>query len=223
MCHRFSRAKESRIYLAPLEMEDPSQSISTFRSWNIAPATMQPVIYRHGLKTVRWGCRIALTGKSRPLLFNCRLDDGNVATWKTMWKIARVVVPADGWYEWVAGENSNMPYFVKPIDDRPLYFAALASFDLSLPPQLDDGFVLVTSGLEAGIVDTHARRPLTLNASDARRWLESRTTFAEAKKMVVDSMTPKQIFRSFRVSVGVNHIGNDERAFNDPLPDSVSV
>lgn len=129
-------------------------------------------------------------------------------------------MPADGWYEWAGEKDTRQPYFITPIDDQPIYLAGLSSVAPDADPQQGDGFVLVTSGTERGIVDVHASRLITLNASDARRWLNSKTTFAEAQKMVRDSLLPRELFRSFRVSVGVNCVDDNEPAYNDPLPDS---
>jgi putative SOS response-associated peptidase YedK len=223
MCGRFSRAKDAHTYTAPLFPNESLDAGAFFRSWNIAPGTVQPVMYEHSLGRARWGVRPALGGAKQPLLFNCRLDDRNAATWKTMWRTARVVVPADGWYEFVVKRGTKQPYFIRPLDDRPLYLAGLSSVAPEVEPQQGDGFVLVTSGTERGIVDVHARLPLTLSAADARRWLDARTTFARAQSMVRESVRPRQLFRSFQVSVGVNVISNDEPAFNDPLSDVVSA
>jgi putative SOS response-associated peptidase YedK len=44
-----------------------------------------------------------------------------------MWKSNRVIVPADGWYEWVKKEGAKQPYFITPIDGEPLHFAGLSS------------------------------------------------------------------------------------------------
>jgi putative SOS response-associated peptidase YedK len=140
-----------------------------------------------------------------------------------MWRTARVVVPADGWYEWVVENGKMQPYFVRPLDDRPLYLAALISFAPDDGAQESDGFVVVTARAGTGIVDTHSHRPVVLNASDSDRWLDPKTTFSTAGKMVDESITPGSPFRWFRVSVGVNSVGNDEPAFNDPLPDDTTA
>ena len=80
--------------------------------------------------------------------------------------------------------------------------------------------MLVTSAAEAGMLDVHDRRPLVLSVQDARVWLEPSTTFEEANHLANHSMTPAEDFRWFRVSPGVNRVGNDEPAFNEPLGDT---
>jgi putative SOS response-associated peptidase YedK len=102
-----------------------------------------------------------------PMMINSRLDKANTSTWKGKWKSTRVIVPADGWYEWVTLEAGKQPYFITPIDGQPLFFAALSSVRPGAYPQDGDGFVLVTDAAEAGMLDVHDRRPLVLSAQDA--------------------------------------------------------
>jgi len=140
-----------------------------------------------------------------------------------MWRTARVVVPTDGWYEWIVENGKQQPCFVRPVDDQPIYFAALIGYALDEEPKGTDGFVVVTARARTGIVDENSHRPAVLNASDAIRWLDPKTSFSAAGKLVNESLTSSQSFRWFRVSVGVNSVGNDEPAFNDPLPDDITA
>ena len=222
MCERLSRAKDAHYYTAPLFSNEVHQAVAFVRSWNIAPGTVQPVFYDLGPRLAHWGVRPALGGTG-PLLSTCRLDDRNAATWKTMWRTARVVVPVDGWYEWSIEKDTRQPYFIRPLNGGPLYLAGLSSVAADEKPNKGDGFVLVTSATEEGIVDVSARRPITLISADARRWLNSKTTFAGAQQMIRECPSPRKTFSSYRVSVGVNYTSNDEPAFNDPLPDVVSA
>jgi putative SOS response-associated peptidase YedK len=223
MCGRYSRARNAQTYIAPLFGGASFNDNQFSRSWNIAPGSVQPVLYREGPQSARWGFVPIFANTRRPMVASSRLDDKNAATWKTMWRTARVVVPADGWYEWVVENGKQQPYFVRPMDDRPVYLAALISFAPDEQAQESDGFVVVTARAGTGIVDTHSHRPVVLSASDAVRWLDLKTSFSAAGKMVNESITSGPPFRWFRVSVGVNSVGNDEPAFNDPLPDDITA
>lgn len=223
MCSRFSRARDAHIYVAPLFGEEHFRDARFARSWNIAPGSVQPVFYPEGPVTARWGFAPVFADTRRPMIVNCRLDDRNTATWKTMWRTARVVVPTDGWYEWIVENGKQQPCFVRPVDDQPIYFAALIGYALDEEPKGTDGFVVVTARARTGIVDENSHRPAVLNASDAIRWLDPKTSFSAAGKLVNESLTSSQSFRWFRVSVGVNSVGNDEPAFNDPLPDDITA
>lgn len=223
VCDRYSRAKAAQTYTVPLFGALPFKEVSFPRSWNVAPESVQPVMFREGPGTAHWGFTPTFAGTKRPMLANCRLNDRNGATWKTMWRTARVIVPADGWYEWSWESGKAQPYFVKPIDDGPVYLAGLSSVTSDAQAQQTDGFVLVTSSAEPGIADKLSHRPVALTASDAMRWLDPKTTFSVATKMMEESLLPRPLFLCFRVSVGVNRVGNDEPAFNDPLPDDITA
>lgn len=223
MCGRFSRARDAQTYVAPILGDGHVEKSAFRRTWNAAPGSAQPVVYREGLRTVRWGFCATFAGKPRPMLSSCGLDGKNVATLKTLWRTARVLVPADGWYEWLNEQGRNQPYFVRPIDDRPIYLAALSSVLTDECPQDADGFVIVRSSTESGVVNRISHRPFVLDASAAVRWFDSKATFGAAQNMVKELIMPRQLFRWSRVSVGVNRISNDEPAFNDPLPDDMTA
>lgn len=129
MCGRFSRARRGLDYVVPLMADAIYPEIDPFKpSWNIAPSTKQPVIYPDGPRLERWGYRPAWAVKRGvPMMINSRLDKANTSTWKGMWKSNRVVVPSDGWYEWVVEEGAKQPYYIQPIDGQPLFFAGLSS------------------------------------------------------------------------------------------------
>ena len=119
MVLRYSRARDAAIYTLPMFGESLFAKVPFPQSWNIAPGTVQPVIYCGGPTSARWGFVPVFAGTRRPMLTSSRLDDKNSETWKTMCRIARLIVPADGWYEWLATDGVEQPYFIKPKDGRP--------------------------------------------------------------------------------------------------------
>jgi len=216
MCGRISRARQGLEYVVPL-MPDVEYPEDLFRpSWNVPPGSKQPVIYSDGPRLEHWGYRPAWAiARKVPMMVNARLDKAATGTWKSMWKNNRVIVPADGWYEWVLEEGGKQPYFITPIDGEPLFLAGLSS--VRGEPHEGDGFVIVTDAADAGMLDVHDRRPLVLTAQDARRWLKPSTTFEEALALATDLGTPVEAFRWFPVSKGVNKVGNDDPGFNEPI------
>jgi len=151
------------------------------------------------------------------MMINARLDKAGTSTWKGMWKDRRVLVPADGWYEWIAEEGAKQPYFITPIDGLPLYFAALTSVHEGREPYPGDGFVIVTDASEAGMLDVHDRRPLVLDPKSAAAWLDPHTTYEEATHLANNSGAPVEAFQWFRVSKDVNKVGNNAPTLNEPI------
>lgn len=224
MCGRFSRARQGLDYVVPLfpDATYPDEGDPFRPSWNVAPSQLQPVLRAEGVHMEKWGHRPAwAVARKIPLMVNARIDKAGSSTWKSLWKNGRVIVPADGWYEWIATEAGKQPYFIVPIDGEPLYFAGLSSVRPGSPtPQEGDGFVIVTDAAEAGMLDVHDRRPLVLSAQDARQWLEPSTTFEEALHLATDLGTPVEAFRWFPVSKGVNKATNNDPSFNDPIEEA---
>jgi len=110
MCGRFSRARRDLDYVVPLMPDVTYPDHDTFRrSWNVAPGTNQPVIYPGGPRLEHWGYRPSwAVARKVPMMINSRLDKANTATWKALWKSGRVLVPADGWYEWLRHEVAQV-------------------------------------------------------------------------------------------------------------------
>ena len=95
-----------------------------------------------------------------------RLDKASTSTWKSLFKAGRCLIPADGWYEWVAVSKRKQPYYIQSNDGPPLYFAGLSSVKAGKPdapatehPGVLDGFVIVTDAAAGGMLDVHDRRP----------------------------------------------------------------
>lgn len=218
MYGRFSRARQGLDYVVPV-LPDVVYDGDLFRpSWNAAPGQKHPVISPDGPRLEGWGYRPAwAVARKVPMMINARLDKANSSAWKAMWKNNRVIVPADGWYEWVLEEGAKQPYFITPIDAEPLFFAGLSSARAGEGAKDGYGFVIVTDAAEAGMLDVHDRRPLVLSAQDARQWLEPSTTFEEALALATDFGAPADAFRWFPVSKGVNAVANNGPEFNEPI------
>ena len=141
---------------------------------------------------------------------------------RVRWKLSRTVLRG-----WVGGnadpllgvleDGSKQPYFIKPNDNRPLFFAGLSSVKPGEQAREGDGFVIVTDASDAGMVDIHDRRPLVLDVEEARNWLDPNTAFEAANHMANNVATSVEAFQWFRVSKGVNKVGNDDPAFNEPI------
>lgn len=219
MCGRYSRARRDLEYVVPLMPDATYPEHDTFRqSWNVAPGTKQPVIYPDGPRLEHWGYRPGwAVARKIPMMINSRLDKANTSTWKGMWKSSRVLIPGDGWYEWLLEEGSKQPYFIKPIDDRPLFFAGLSSVKPGADHHEGDGFLIVTDASDAGMVDVHDRRPLVLDPQEAQQWLNPESTFDEVNHMANNVSTGVDAFHWFRVSKSVNKVGNDEPSLNEPI------
>ena len=220
MCGRVSRSKQGLDYVVPLfpdAMYPPDGNL--FKStYNVAPGTRQPVIYPDGPRLEYWGYRpVWAVARKVPMMVNARLDKAGTGTWKALFKSHRVLVPVDGWFEWVVEEGKKQPYYITPIDGQPLYLAGLTTAADGVELSKDYGYVIVTDAARGGLLDVHDRRPLAFSVEEAREWLAPSTNFEKALHLANNAVTQPDDFRWFRVSPAVNKVGNDDPSFNVPI------
>ncbi|MCJ0878006.1 SOS response-associated peptidase family protein, partial [Pseudomonas sp. JI-2] len=70
---------------------------------------------------------------------------------------------------------------------EPMFFAALGRFQRggSLEPRDGDGFVVITSSSDAGMLDVHDRRPLVLSPEYAAHWMAPDLPAREAEQLAL--------------------------------------
>jgi len=103
---------------------------------------------------------------------------------KQLWPNRRVLAPANGWFEWVKDPNDSkkkQPYFIRPKEEGPMFFAPLAEVHQGLEPDPQDGFVIITADSDQGMVDIHDRRPVVLSPEHARESVDPGTTQARRR------------------------------------------
>jgi len=126
--------------------------------------------------------------------------------WGPLWRDGRVIVPADGWYEWTGEKPNRVPHFIRAVDGQPLMLAAISA---------PEGFVILTDAADAGLLDIHDRRPVALSADDAQAWLDPTQT--ETAEEVVARRLDADSFTWYTVPKAVGNAHNDDPSFIQPL------
>lgn len=151
---------------------------------------------------------------------NCaRLDKilGNKWPWKMLTGRGRILVPADGWYEWMplgdGPKPPKQPYYIHATDNAPLFFAALSDWRPGAEKDEAHGFAIVTNDAAGGMVDVHDRRPVALPSDLAQQWLDTEFPTAEAVALLADGL-PETAFSWHPVR---QEVGNSKYQ----LPDSI--
>jgi putative SOS response-associated peptidase YedK len=208
MCGRYVRARAGLEYLAPLVSGhgDFPVGLDVCPSWNIAPGTCQPIVYPAGTpRRVRWGYRAPWAMRKRPrTIIDATSGNFDSSAWKALWRNGRVIVPGDGWFEWVDAVDGSQPYFIRRMDGEPLFMAALTSQQLETEAHDGDGFMIVVTAADAGPMDVHALRPVVFAAPDARVWLDPDTSPELASYLVHRVALAAGSFDRFAVSRAVN-------------------
>lgn len=227
MCGRFSQAARMDQYL--LELEFITRAVhgdppATAR-YNVAPTTRVPLLRvdDQGLRidAARWGWAPSWAADRRPAPINARVETvASSRFFKGLWPSGRVLVPADGWYEWVkdpAHPKLKQPWFIRLNSGAPLFFAGLAQVSGD-----NDGFVIITDESDQGMVDIHDRRPVVLAPDAARAWLDPGLGAAQAEALARHEGRPVADFQWYRVGPEVGNVRNEGAGLIAPLstPDS---
>src|SRR5258708_8416307 len=165
MCGRISQYRDPHLYARQLGLADPLMLFDAADrrpGYNLAPGTHPLAIYPdQTLHAIHWGyCPDWAREQHLPQTINARAETApHTRYFKDLWKTGRVLVPADGWFEWrmeaapgtFHGDNRSeadatvrQPYFVHLKSDAPMYFAPLSSLPATKPQPQGPALALAT-------------------------------------------------------------------------------
>jgi putative SOS response-associated peptidase YedK len=183
---------------------------------NIAPTQPIPVVIldngaRH-FRLMRWGFVPAWVKDPRnfTLLINARAETvREKPAFKNAIRRRRVLVPADGYYEWQQTDGKKRPFFIHRRDGAPLGFAAVAETWAGPNGEEVDTVAIVTTAASADLASLHHRMPVTIAPADFERWLDCGAH--EANEVMNLLGSPEEgIFVWHEVSRRVNSVANDD-------------
>jgi putative SOS response-associated peptidase YedK len=194
MCGRYSIYESMDHYLkelAPTQLVINGYDLWPIERYNVAPTSRIEIIRttNDGLRVdkVRWGWSPSWAKGKRPDPFNARIETVLGGTFfNTLWPKRRVLVPANGWFEWAKDAQdpkTRQPFFIRLKNSAPLFFAGLA--DVEEGPNADEhnGFVILTTASDPGMMALHDRRPVVLTPEHAREWIDPATSSERAEKV----------------------------------------
>jgi len=199
----------------------PEPRTSGARGYNIPPGTKPLIIYPdHKMRRVHWGYRPKWAAdKGLPQTINARVEKAATGPYfRALWKSGRVLLPANGWYEWTkADDGKKQPFYIHRRDGNPMFIAALTNVRGDEEPIEGAGFVVVTAAADEGLVDVHDRRPLVFEPADALKWLDPETSPEAASELAFHSSAPADVFVWHPVTRAVNPSGPDDPSFIVPI------
>ncbi|WP_454872353.1 SOS response-associated peptidase [Paraburkholderia xenovorans] len=232
MCGRISQYRDPHLYAELLGLADPLllfDAADRRPGYNLAPGTHPLAVYPdQTMRAIHWGyCPDWAREQHLPQTINARADAApNGRYFKELWKTGRVLVPADGWFEWrvetapvtsIAQSKDRtdeppirQPYFVHLKSGAPMYLAALSSVHGTEAQTEGMGMVIVTAAADTGLVDVHDRRPLAFAPDAARRWLDPALPLDELEQLARSAGLAAARFRWHRVSREVDRTLKDE-------------
>jgi putative SOS response-associated peptidase YedK len=207
------------------------------RRFNVAPTSEVPIL------CVESGCAdLALAAaywafvphwwkqlKTPTFTFNARFEDAATKPmWRTAFRLARCLVPAEGWYEWKEEERCavdtgeikrvKQPYFIHRRDRRPFCFAGLMSWwtpPSGTVPRLS--CAILTRQAAPSVAAIHDRMPVSLPAEAHGAWLDASIQDA-ARAITIVKDCAMSDFESHAVSTRVNSSRDDDEELLKPLP-----
>jgi putative SOS response-associated peptidase YedK len=218
MCGRYANSRHDGDLLRDFEIAsvvDPPPS----PSWNVAPTADARVVLERivndepdrQLRTLRWGLvpSWAKDLKIGAKLINARSE---TVTEKSAFKTAaarrRCLVPADGYYEWMATASGKVPMYLH--GDGVLSFAGLYEIrrDLEDPDQWLWTYTIVTCTTQDALGHVHDRSPVVVPAELRTAWLDPTLTDPAVVRDLLASM-PEPVLETYEVSTAVNSAQND--------------
>lgn len=119
----------------------------------------------------------------------------------------RCLIPADGWFEWLATEAGKQPHYLTRADREPIAFAAIYA-------EREDGSLgcaNLTEPARGIAAEVHDRMPLILDDASLEPWLDPDLSDRETIRQVVRHLD-SGLIEHWAVSRAVNRPGNDEDA-----------
>jgi len=204
MCGRFALytepARIARYFKAGLaEGEDAIHE----PSWNVAPTDevlgVRDRPQRDGgdperiLMTFRWGLIPwwSKDAKSGSRLFNARKETvATKASFREAFAKRRIIVPADGFYEWRKTKTgARQPHFFSRADGAPIAFAGLAERwrDKNLPEDAPviRSCTIITTTAGPDMDGIHDRMPVILDPATFDLWLDPRNEDTEGLRALL--------------------------------------
>jgi len=223
MCGRYVRTLRSLDYVEPLMTDEGDPRLRNIRpaeeelppSWNIAPSQEEVIMGYHDGEAMwaklEWGYRPKWSTEG-PRQINARSETADSKPYfRDAWKYRRVLLPADGWYEWQKVGGKKVPYFIYPADKTPMFFAGLADGN--------GGFCILTREPAGALAEIHDRCPVVLQGEGAIQWLSCGKT-KEAPRAVLDQHTvPDEAFAWHQVGPTVGSPFNNGPGLVDPFQD----
>jgi len=189
MCGRYTLTRNDDI-VADLEATlDASAAQDAWWKprYNVAPTQPAPVVRRHGgertIELMRWGLvphGTGLEGKKPPLMINARLESLNAKqVFRDALEHKRCLVPMDGFFEWVAAEQSArgkkappQPFYFHPRARRLCAFAGLWARSHTDRGDELHSFTIITAKANELVRPIHDRMPIVLDPSSYAAWLD---------------------------------------------------
>jgi putative SOS response-associated peptidase YedK len=197
--------------------------------YNVAPTTDVLGVAEHAdgsrlVRSYRWGLipSWATDPSFGSRSFNARAE--TVATkpsFRAAFAKRRIVVPADGYFEWRKGPaGERQPFYLRRADGRPLALAGLS--ELWRDPNADADTPLlatctiVTTAASLELAEIHDRMPVVLETDAIERWLDRTASEPGQLEAMLRPAAPG-VLACYPVERRVGDVRNDDARLLEPV------
>ncbi|KHL17013.1 putative SOS response-associated peptidase YedK [Mumia flava] len=243
MCGRYATTRSRADLTAEFEAE-PADDLGDVRAdYNVAPTKVVPLVLErrasegdgvHRLvKGVKWGL-VPSWAKDPAIgnrMINARAETlAEKPSFRSAFAKRRAIVPADGFYEWYAGDERDakgkpvkQPYFIHHPDGSTLAMAGL--YEIWRDKTRDEGddaawlwtFTVITTSAADDLGRIHDRAPMLVPRDAWASWLDPANDDKEALSSLLVPAAPG-VLEAYPVSRSVNNVRNNGPELMDPLP-----
>lgn len=171
------------------------------------------------LRIAKWGLipSWAKDPKIGNRMINARIETAaEKPAFRRAWAKRRCLLPADGYYEWYAGQGvPKQPFYIHRSDGASLAMAGLFEFWKDGEDWLVSTAILTTSAPDA-LGQIHDRMPLLVPRENWAKWLDPQGPPAD--DIVVPAMATG--LEAYPVSTEVNNVKHNGPQLLEPLPAS---
>ncbi len=247
MCGRYASSRRPEDLLEEFEITlAPAQVPRIEPDWNVAPTKEvyavlerpprtedeQELPAQRQLRVLTWGL-IPFWAKQPGIasrMINARMETvAEKPAYRRPFERRRCLLPADGYYEWYATEQTNskgkprkQPFFIRPTDGGTLAMAGLYEIwrDPDKPDDADDRFrwtcTVLTTSAEDSLGHIHARMPLMLEPGRYDDWLDPTLNDKDTLLGLLTPAAPGRL-EAYPVPTLVSNVANNGPELVDPL------
>lgn len=198
--------------LAPRFNIAPTQQILIIRHpWQQPEARLEAVQVKWGLLP-SWAKDESMAEK----LINARAESvAEKPAFRSAFRRARCLIPADGFYEWEATPSGKQPWFLRLKSQELLAFAGLwEHWQHSDGTELQTATIITTDANEVAR-PVHERMPVILPPADYAAWLGAKTTMDDLKALL--KPLPAELMERYRVSRRMSNARNEGAECMQPV------
>ena len=183
--------------------------------FNIAPSQTVPVVSlndkgKRVFTLAQWGL-VPSWVKDTKVVQHPINAKSETAAIKPMFRHAyrksRVLVPADGFYEWMPKDGGKQPYLIRLRDGMPMGMGGLLEHWQSPEGEIAT-FTILTTEANALMAKIHDRMPVIIRPENYSTWLD--TNLTDVTKIQAIALTyPDRLMEAYPVSRKVNSPKND--------------